>query len=147
MRSTPWGAYAQITQALRDRFEAAPVGSAVPSEAALVAEFGVARNTVRRALAALESDGLVVALPGRGRVVGAAAPAAAGFRRVAAELRGLIESGTLAPGARVPSELALAREFGVSRGTARRGLAELEAAGLVTAVQGRGRFVDAPGRR
>jgi DNA-binding GntR family transcriptional regulator len=146
VRSTPWRAYAQITSVLRDRFTDVAAGSAVPSEAALVAEFGVARNTIRRALAALEQDGVVVALPGRGRVVGKAEQTAAGFRRVADELRASIESGRLAPGDRVPSEQALAVQFGVSRGTARRGLAELEAAGLVTAVQGRGRFVDGPGR-
>ncbi|MGL5866189.1 MAG: GntR family transcriptional regulator [Dermatophilaceae bacterium] len=36
--------------------------------------------------------------------------------------------------------------YRVSRGTARQGLARLEAAGLVTAVHGKGRFVAAPGR-
>jgi DNA-binding GntR family transcriptional regulator len=38
------------------------------------------------------------------------------------------------------------RRYGVSRGTARQGLALLEATGLVTAVHGKGRFVDVKGR-
>jgi DNA-binding GntR family transcriptional regulator len=41
----------------------------------------------------------------------------------------------------VPSESALAEEYGVSRGTARHALAELEGAGLVIAVHGKGRYV------
>jgi DNA-binding GntR family transcriptional regulator len=60
---------------------------------------------------------------------------------MAADLRALIESGKLRPGEAVPSESALADEYGVSRGTARHALAELEGAGLVTAVHGKGRYV------
>ncbi|TDD13440.1 GntR family transcriptional regulator, partial [Actinomadura sp. KC06] len=54
-RRTAWGAYVQITNALRQRVTDgtyAP-GTRLPGEAALCAEFGVARNTVRRALSTL----------------------------------------------------------------------------------------------
>ncbi len=123
-------------------------GAALPSETSLAAEFGVVRNTVRRALAELERDGLIVTLPGRGRVVSEpAGTTAAGYRRIADDLRQQITSGELAAGQQVPSEAELMRRYGVSRGTARQGLALLEATGLVTAVHGKGRFVDVKGRR
>ncbi|MGH3588380.1 MAG: GntR family transcriptional regulator [Pseudonocardia sp.] len=148
MRSTPWGTYARIADKLRERLAGVAPGSALPSETSLAAEFGVARNTVRRALAELERDGLIVTLPGRGRIASEpAGTTAAGYRRIADDLRQQITSGELALGQRVPSEAELMRRYGVSRGTARQGLALLEAAGLVRAVHGKGRFVDVKGRR
>jgi DNA-binding GntR family transcriptional regulator len=148
VRSTPWGTYARIAEELRERLADVAPGSALPSETSLAAEFGVVRNTVRRALAELERDGLIVTLPGRGRVAGEpAGTTAAGYRRIAEDLRQQITSGELAPGQRVPSEAELMRRYGVSRGTARQGLALLEAAGLLRAVHGKGRFVDVKGRR
>ncbi|HKR52644.1 MAG TPA: GntR family transcriptional regulator [Pseudonocardiaceae bacterium] len=141
--STPWGTYARIAEHLRERWAVLTPGSAVPSETSLAAEFGVVRNTVRRALAELEREGLIVTVPGRGRVVGEpVGTIIAGYRRIADELRQQITSGELVPGQRVPSEAELMRRYGVSRGTARQGLALLEAAGLVRAVHGKGRFVD-----
>ena len=77
MRATPWGTYVRIADALRDQLADAAPGTRLPSETALAAEFELARNTVRRALAVLEHDGLIIALPGRGRVVGDAGSAAA----------------------------------------------------------------------
>ncbi|QSB14036.1 winged helix-turn-helix transcriptional regulator [Natronosporangium hydrolyticum] len=146
-RSTAWGAYREIATALRERIaggEFAP-GAALPSEADLCEQYAVARNTLRRALDQLAADGLIVTHPGRGRVVADAQGGAGGsvpqYRAVAAQLRALIDSGDLAPGDPLPSESALAQSHGVSRGTARHALAELEGAGLVEAVHGRGRFV------
>jgi len=52
-----------------------------------------------------------------------------------------IASGALAPGAMLPSEPMLGEEFGVSQGTARKALIELERRGIVTRHQGRGTFV------
>ncbi|MGH3802799.1 MAG: GntR family transcriptional regulator [Pseudonocardiaceae bacterium] len=148
MRSTPWGTYARIADKLRERLADVAPGSALPSETSLAAEFGVVRNTVRRALAELEREGLIMTLPGRGRVASdPTGTAAAGYRRIADDLRQQITSGELATGQRVPSEAELMRRYGVSRGTARQGLALLEATGLVTAVHGKGRFVDMKGRR
>jgi DNA-binding GntR family transcriptional regulator len=41
----------------------------------------------------------------------------------------------------LPSESALAQQYGVARGTARHALAELEGSGLIESVHGKGRFV------
>ena len=52
-----------------------------------------------------------------------------------------IASGALPPGAMLPSEPQLGAELGVSQGTARKALIELEQRGLVQRAQGRGTFV------
>lgn len=146
-RATAWGAYKRITEALRVRItggEFAP-GAALPSEAALCTEYGVARNTLRRALDQLADEGLIEARPGRGRVVlsqaGTSAPVVPQYQVMAADLRALIESGDLRPGDALPSESALAERYDVARGTVRHALAELEGAGLVESVHGKGRYV------
>jgi GntR family mannosyl-D-glycerate transport/metabolism transcriptional repressor len=120
----------------------------MPSEAVLTAAFGVSRNTLRRALSDLEQEGLIKALPGRGRVIvpsgdstGPTIDPHLQYRKIADDLRGKIERGELRPGELVPSEAALTDEYGVSRGTARQALIELQGAGLVEVVHGKGRFV------
>ncbi|WP_417524385.1 GntR family transcriptional regulator [Marinovum sp.] len=52
-----------------------------------------------------------------------------------------IASGVLPSGAMLPSETQLGAELGVSQGTARKALIELEQRGLVQRAQGRGTFV------
>ncbi|PSK99302.1 regulatory GntR family protein [Murinocardiopsis flavida] len=153
-RSTPWGAYGQIAEVLRERITSGGLapGAALPSESALGDEFHVARSTVRRALASLEADRLIKTLPGTGRVVCSpeeragsdTAPSQPQYRRIAAELRAQVENGDLGPGAPLPSESALVQHYGVSRGTARQALSELEGSGLVVSVHGKGRFVRPP---
>lgn len=147
---TAWGAYAGITDALRKRITAGdpPAGEMLPSEAALAEQYGVVRNTVRRALAVLEHEGLIQTLPGRGRVVRAPDDrtppeerSRPQYRKIAADIRQAIEKGELRPGETLPSEAALTARYGVSRGTARQALADLEGAGLVESIHGKGRFV------
>jgi GntR family transcriptional regulator len=46
-----------------------PPGSELPSEADLMAEYGVSRNTIRRALDAIEAQGLITSSQGSRRVV------------------------------------------------------------------------------
>jgi DNA-binding GntR family transcriptional regulator len=113
----------------------------LPSEAALCEEFAVVRNTVRRALTALEEEGLIVTLPAKGRMVRGEAPTQYVYRKIAADLRRRIESGELRPGDALPSEAALVERYGVARGTARQALGDLETAGLVETRHGKGRFV------
>ncbi|MFF5227987.1 GntR family transcriptional regulator [Dactylosporangium sp. NPDC000521] len=145
MRSTAWGAYKGITEALRARLASGEFqpGSALPSEAALSAEYSVARNTVRRALDQLSEEGLIITQPGRGRLVNAPgernSPTRPQYQRIATDLRKRIESGDLAAGALMPSESALVKQYGVARGTARQALAALQ--DVTVSVQGKGRYV------
>jgi DNA-binding GntR family transcriptional regulator len=144
--STQWGSYALIAEALRVRLELLPPDSPVPAETVLSGEFGVARNTVRRALALLAEEGLVGTVPGRRRGVltpGLSAATLPAYRRIAAELQRAIAAGELAPGDALPSEAALTRQYGVSRGTSRQALSFLVSLRLVYAVHGKGRFVNA----
>ncbi|MDL2401146.1 phosphonate metabolism transcriptional regulator PhnF [Rhizobium mayense] len=66
-----------------------------------------------------------------------------GWAAVAAELRSAIDSGKHAPGSRLPSERALSEQFGVSRVTMRRAIAELEGEGLLRVARGSGAYVRA----
>lgn len=61
--------------------------------------------------------------------------------RLAAELREAIESGDLAPGAKLPSERALSEQHGIARNTVRQAIRLLIESGLVVAEHGRGVFV------
>jgi DNA-binding transcriptional MocR family regulator len=66
------------------------------------------------------------------------------YGRLLASLEAAIQRGTLAPGARLPSERDLAEELGLSRTTVTSAYRELEARGLVRGHVGRGTFVCAP---
>ena len=63
--ATEWG---RVASALRDRLDAGEFAAdaPMPSEAALGAEFGVSRNTVRRAYRHLVDQGVVVVRHGAG---------------------------------------------------------------------------------
>jgi GntR family transcriptional regulator len=63
------------------------------------------------------------------------------YKQIADYLRKQIETGSLGPGERVPSESALTERFGVSQGTVRQALALLRGEGLIVAEHGRGVFV------
>jgi DNA-binding GntR family transcriptional regulator len=62
-------------------------------------------------------------------------------QQISADLRRQIQEGTLGPGALLPSEPEVAREYGVSRQTARTALQALEREGLVIVRPRRGRVV------
>ncbi len=63
------------------------------------------------------------------------------YRRIHNDLRAKIEAGQYNPGARLPSELELARTYGVSRITSRQALDLLCSEGLLVRRQGMGSFV------
>ncbi len=63
------------------------------------------------------------------------------FRQIAEHFRGRILGGELRPGDEVPSERALAAEYGISRPTATRALELLRHEGLVESIQGSGTYV------
>jgi GntR family transcriptional regulator len=58
--------YQEIADELRARFADAPVGSVLPSESEMSAEFGASRVTIRRALELVRDDGLIAARQGFG---------------------------------------------------------------------------------
>lgn len=64
------------------------------------------------------------------------------WTRIATELADAIGNGIYAPGERLPSEHALAEQFGVNRHTIRRSLASLCSQGLVRITQGSGTYVE-----
>jgi DNA-binding GntR family transcriptional regulator len=63
------------------------------------------------------------------------------YLQIAADLRGRIASGELAPGDMVPSITRLTQEYGVSKGTAVKALDVLRREGLTRTVAGWGTFV------
>lgn len=63
------------------------------------------------------------------------------WKQLAAVLRQMIESDQLKPRDPLPSESTLQQDYGVSRGTIRKALAELKADGLIVTIAGRGSFV------
>jgi GntR family transcriptional regulator len=63
------------------------------------------------------------------------------YRRIADDIRGALETGSLGPGQRLPSELDLAQRYGVTRMTIRSALDPLERQGLVVRRRGAGTFV------
>lgn len=64
--------------------------------------------------------------------------------RVSGALHDKIRSGALPPGARLPTEHALAQHFGVSRTVIREAIAGLKAEGMVETRQGSGAYVRRP---
>ena len=63
------------------------------------------------------------------------------WKQIASDLEAGIAAGSLAAGARLPTEMALAERYRVNRHTVRRALAELVHEGYVEATRGRGTFV------
>lgn len=69
-------------------------------------------------------------------------PKSSFWTRIAAELADAIGRGAYPAGERLPSEHALAAQFGVNRHTIRRSLASLSSQGLVRVAQGSGTYVE-----
>jgi GntR family transcriptional regulator len=67
--------------------------------------------------------------------------ARAPYLQLADHLRRQIESGALAPGAKLPTVEELATEWDLSPGTVQRSLDALRPDGLISGVQGKGTFV------
>lgn len=65
---TPYRQLAEILRARIARGDWAP-GRAIQSETQLVQQYGIARSTVRRAIALLAEDGTVFVVPQRGTYV------------------------------------------------------------------------------
>ncbi|MFF2096269.1 GntR family transcriptional regulator [Streptomyces sp. NPDC058202] len=135
--ASPRGTYLIISEALRKRIGKDQTADGVPSEAELMRQHGVSRNTIRRALKVLEAEGVLESAPGIGwRVV------RSGDRRSLEDrMVDLIAEDSLSVGDTYPSEAKLCERFGVSRTAARRVLAQMEGNGLLATVHGKGRTV------
>lgn len=137
--------YRQVATILRERIESGtyPAGSQLPTEASMVEEFGVARDTVRRAIALLAEDSLVVTSHGRGSYVTGDSDQEIGLSKhaqVAAKLRTLIVNGDVRADEAFLTEAEVQERYQVSRRTARAALKTLEEDGLLRVV-GRRRLV------
>jgi GntR family transcriptional regulator len=90
---SPVPRYAQLAALFRRRIERGrwPAGTQLPTLEHLMAEFGVARVTVRQAIGHLSRDGLVSAQRGRGTFVTARPVAARGGLRLATSLAALAD--------------------------------------------------------
>lgn len=140
MGSGARGVYLTIAQTLKEEIDSGVIkrGEALTSESLLCERFGVARETVRRALAELERERVIVTIPGKGRFVGGGQVRPAD---VAEALRSELRSGTYAAGDRFISEAELIKRFGIGRYAARQALAALETEQLIAVRPGEGRFV------
>ncbi|MCC3775359.1 GntR family transcriptional regulator [Streptomyces sp. UNOB3_S3] len=138
-RLSPRGTYLRIASALRQRLGAEAEQRSIPSEAALMDEFGVARTTVRRALQTLAAEGLIESRPGVGWQLreGRATPP------LVDRIRAALAEGGFEVGSTFCSEASLCERFQTSRTSVRRALAQLEGEGMLEAVHGKGRLVKA----
>ena len=68
-------------------------------------------------------------------------PALPKYYQISQAIIARIQSGSLAVGAKVPSENEIIQTYGVSNTTARRALAEIESAGWARRIKGRGTYV------
>ena len=64
--------------------------------------------------------------------------------QVAADIEADIDSGTVPPDTRLPTEIELSEQYGVSRVTVRRAIAVLRDRGKVVTVHGRGTYTAMP---
>lgn len=87
----PLPKYHQVYLVLREQIDEGRFADGLPGEVALAGQFGVARVTVRKALAQLAAEGRIRRAPGRGTVP-LAGPAGAGGGRERARLTGLLEN-------------------------------------------------------
>ncbi|MEU0378464.1 winged helix-turn-helix domain-containing protein [Streptomyces cyaneofuscatus] len=136
---SPRGTYLVISEALRKGIEEGEISGALPSEVALMRSYGVARNTIRRALKLLEAEGALESVPGIGWRVAQGGDS----RSLAERMTDVIAEDSLMVGEPYPSEAKLCERFGVSRTAVRRVLAHMEGTGLLVTVHGKGRTVRA----
>ncbi|MFC4115918.1 winged helix-turn-helix domain-containing protein [Nonomuraea zeae] len=150
-RDGPVPLYVQVAELIHERISGGQlrVGDAVPSEAAMEEEFGIARTTARNVARELRRRRLVHTVQGEGTFVGPlgvprAKPPKAIYTIIAAEVAARIRRGELRPNRAIPSEKALMRHFGVAKVTARQAVALLREQRWVYSVPHRGTFVSDP---
>lgn len=70
-RFDPTPIYKQVARVIRARIESGELRpkDPIPSESKMVADYGIARDTARQAVALLRSEGWVITIPQRGTFV------------------------------------------------------------------------------
>ncbi|PZG17960.1 GntR family transcriptional regulator [Nonomuraea aridisoli] len=151
-RDGPIPLYVQVADVIQERIAGGQLrtGERVPSEAALEAEFGIARTTARNVARELRRRRLVHTVRGEGTFVGPAGvprvkPTRALHARIAEDLVARIRRGELRPDRPFPSDTTLMRQYGVARVTARRAVSRLRERRWVVTVPQRGTYVCGPG--
>lgn len=110
--------YHRVYLVLRQNLDEGRYAGGLPGELALTREFGVARVTVRRALAQLAAEGRITRAPGRGTVAVSATP---GAGRLTGLLENIVDMG-LRTSVRVircqvlPASAEVARQLGLPPG-------------------------------
>ncbi|MDH2424705.1 winged helix-turn-helix domain-containing protein [Sphaerisporangium sp. TRM90804] len=141
--------YVQVAEILRQRLTAGEIkpGEALPSEAELQREFGIARTTARRAVALLREDGVVHTVPNEGTFAGPAGEQARQrdrdlpmFRKIARDIADQIAGGAIQPRRPIPSETTLMQRYEVARETVRRAVSLLREQGWVYTQPQRGSY-------
>ena len=141
--------YKDVSYALRERIAAGDwaVTGRLPGEASLATEYGVARETLRRALAELRDDGLISNQQGKAWRLGSNPTRQATDVLTEAErLRASIDDGEYDDQPYFPSETTLASTLGITRHKVRLILAELEKSGHLENQRGNGRVVHPGGK-
>lgn len=143
--------YKQIAEMIRDQINQGELvpGDAVPSEAELEAEYGIARLTARRVARELREQGLVYTVQGEGTFVGTPGTPKSPertpvYHRITAEISTRIRNGELVTNRPIPSEKVLMKEYGVAKATVRQAVALLREQGWVFTVPYRGTYVSPP---
>lgn len=142
--------YQQVAEKIQQDITAGQLkpGHLAPSEAQIVARWGVARITARKAIAVLRERGLVHTVRGKGTFVGPEGtphnPRATKAASIAAELAEEIRAGQYERDVPLPSETALAQRFDVAKGTIRAAVAILREQGWAYTVPMRGTYATDP---
>ncbi|MEV4114842.1 winged helix-turn-helix domain-containing protein [Nonomuraea sp. NPDC049695] len=150
-RDGPVPIYRQIADAIQAQISDGRLraGEAVPSEAALEAEFCIARSTARNVVRELRARGLVHTVQGEGTYVGPMGvprikESKALYLEIADDIATRIRRGEFRPKRSIASEKNLTLRHRVARVTVRKAIAHLRQQGWVFTVPYRGTYVNEP---
>jgi DNA-binding GntR family transcriptional regulator len=130
-QASPRGTFLKVADAVKNRIEADPEMTELPSAADLMRDYKISRGVALRAFGVLQRNGVAEPVPGgRWRIVRAGVNV--DRRPLAQRIADIITVDGLEVGQPFPSASALAERFGVSRPTVTKALEKLEAAGVLT---------------
>jgi DNA-binding GntR family transcriptional regulator len=143
---SPRDTYRQVADTLRAEIKNSPAAETpvrLGTETELSLRFGVARNTLRKALSGLAQDGLVYSVPTKGWFIGSVTSVVSSPDQtsIAADLAREIKSGHPGPGEKLATAPQIASRYGVTLHVARQALIALGAQGLIESQHGRGWYV------